>query len=198
MVVCSDLLVLPACVQKAERNPNTFVESSIGDARRLNPVIANDAASGTINDQIFNGLVKYDKDIKLIGDLAERWEVTNSGKTITFYLRKGVKWHDGVEFTAEDCLFTYQRLIDPKVATPYSSSYMDVLKAEVVSKYIFRVTYKEPFSPALESWNMGMHPEASSGRQGHQHRCLQPESRRHRALPVQGMDRRAEDRARGE
>jgi len=153
------VLLLSACVQKVERNPNTFVESSIGDARRLNPVIANDAASGTINDQIFNGLVKYDKDIKLIGDLAERWEVTNSGKTITFYLRKGVKWHDGVEFTAEDCLFTYQRLIDPKVATPYSSSYMDVLKAEVVGTDIFRVTYKEPFSPALESWNMGMLPK---------------------------------------
>ena len=68
-------LFLFGCGQKAERNPNTFVESSIGDARRLNPVIANDSASGTINDQVFNGLVKYDKDIKLIGDLAERWDV---------------------------------------------------------------------------------------------------------------------------
>jgi peptide/nickel transport system substrate-binding protein len=147
-----------ACGQKAERNPYTFVESSIGDARRLNPVIANDSASGTVNDQVFNGLVKYDKDIRLIGDLAERWEVSNGGKTITFYLRKGVKWHDGVEFTAEDCLFTYKKFIDPNVATPYSSSYMDVSKAEVVRKYIFRVTYKEPFSPALESWSMGMIP----------------------------------------
>ena len=153
------VILLPACGQKVERNPNTLVESSIGDARRLNPVIANDAASGTINDLLFNGLVKYDKDIRLIGDLAERWEVTNRGKTITFHLREGVRWHDGVEFTAEDCLFTYQRLIDPKVATPYSSSYMDVRKAEVKGKYIFRVTYKEPFSPALESWSMGILPK---------------------------------------
>ncbi len=152
-------LLLFACGQKIERNPNTFVESTIGDARRLNPVIANDSASGTINDQVFNGLVKYDKDIKLIGDLAERWLVTNNGKTITFYLRRGVKWHDGVEFTAEDCLFTYQKFIDPKVVTPYSSSYMDVSKAEVVNKYIFRVTYKEPFSPALESWAAGIIPK---------------------------------------
>ena len=68
-------LFFPACGQKVERNPNSFVESSIGDARRLNPVIANDSASGTINDQIFNGLVKYDKNIRLIGDLAERWEI---------------------------------------------------------------------------------------------------------------------------
>lgn len=150
--------MLPACGQKVERNPNTFVESSIGDARRLNPVIANDASSGEINDQIFNGLVKYDKNIKLIGDLAERWTIENGGKTITFYLRKGVKWHDGVEFTAADCLFTYQKLIDPNVATPYSSSYMDIKKAEVVGKYVFRVTYNEPFSPALESWAMGIIP----------------------------------------
>src|SRR3990172_5314322 len=153
------ILILPACVQKAERNPNTIVQSSIGDARRLNPVIANDSASGTINDLVFNGLVKYDKDIKLIGDLAERWEVSPDGKTITFYLRKGVKWHDGVEFTAEDCLFTYQKFTDPKVATPYGSSYIDVLKAEPIGKYIFRVTYKEPFSPAMESWAMGMIPK---------------------------------------
>ena len=66
--------MLSDCGQKVERNPNTFVESSIGDARRLNPVIANDSASGTINDLVFNGLVKYDKDIRLIGDLAESLE----------------------------------------------------------------------------------------------------------------------------
>ncbi|MBS1192744.1 MAG: peptide-binding protein, partial [Nitrospirae bacterium] len=153
------LLLLPACGQKGERNPNTFVVSSIGDARRLNPVIANDSASGTINDQIFNGLVKYDKDIKLIGDLAERWDVSPDGRTITFHLRRGVEWHDGAPFTAEDCLFTYQKLMDPKVATPYSSSYMDVAKANVVDKFTFRVTYKEPFSPALESWSMGVIPK---------------------------------------
>ncbi|HXY54453.1 MAG TPA: peptide-binding protein [Nitrospirota bacterium] len=148
-----------ACGQQAERNPNTFVESSIGDARRLNPVIANDSASGSINDQVFNGLVKYDKDIRLVGDLAERWDVSADGKAVTFHIRKGIKWHDGVEFTADDCLFTYQKLIDPKVVTPYSSSYMDVKKAEVVDRYIFRVSYAEPFSPALESWAIGMIPK---------------------------------------
>jgi len=152
-------LLLPTCGQRAERNPNTFVESSIGDARRLNPVIANDSASAAINDQVFNGLVKYDKDINLIGDLAKRWEVSNHGKTITFFLRKGVLWHDGVEFTAADCLFTYQKFIDPNVVTPYSSLYMDIAKAEIVNRYVFRVTYKEPFSPAMESWSMGVIPK---------------------------------------
>ncbi len=152
-------LFLPACGQKVERNPNTIAVGSGADARRLNPIIANDSASGDINDLIFNGLVKYDKDLKLIGDLAERWDIENSGRTITFHLRKGVTWHDGVEFTAEDCLFTYRKLVDPNVATPYSSSYMDIVKAEVIGKHIFRVIYKEPFSPALESWGMGVIPK---------------------------------------
>ncbi len=152
-------LSLSACGPRAERNPNTFVTASIGDARRLNPLLANDSASATINDEVFSGLVKYDKDIKLVGDLAERWDVSPDGKTITFHLRKGVLWHDGVEFTAEDCLFTYQKLLDPKVATPYGSSYMDVKKAEVLDRYTFRVVYKEPFSPALESWSMGVIPK---------------------------------------
>jgi peptide/nickel transport system substrate-binding protein len=151
-------LLFSACVDKPERNPNTLIQASIGDARRLNPIIANDSASGTINDLIFNGLVKYDKDIRLVGDLAKRWTVSLDGKTITFYLRKGVKWHDNVEFTAADALFTYQKLTDPKVATPYSSSYMDIARAEVVSSHVFRVTYKEPFPPALESWAMGIIP----------------------------------------
>jgi peptide/nickel transport system substrate-binding protein len=159
VILCLLFLVLPACGQKTERDPNTFIQSSIGDARRLNPIIANDSASGTINELVFNGLVKYDKNIKLVGDLAERWDISNNGRTITFHLRKGITWHDGAEFSAADCLFTYQKLIDPNVATPYSSSYLDVQKAEVLNRHTFRVTYKEPFSPALESWGMGMLPK---------------------------------------
>jgi peptide/nickel transport system substrate-binding protein len=122
-------------------------------------LLANDTASATINDQVFNGLVKYDKDIRLVGDLAERWDISADGKTFTFHLRRGVTWHDGAPFTAEDCLFTYRKLMDPAVATPYSSNYMDVAHAEAVDRYTFRVTYKEPFSPALESWAIGIIPK---------------------------------------
>ena len=50
-------------------------------------------------------------------------------KTITFHLRKNVKWHDGVPFTAEDCLFTYQKLIDPNVAAS------GVTTADLVEQY---------------------------------------------------------------
>lgn len=137
----------------------TFIEASIGDATFLNPLLSSDSASNDINNQVFNGLIKYDKNIKIVGDLAESFEIKNGGKEILFHLRKNVKWHDGVPFTAEDVLFTYQKLIDPKTRTPFSSDYLMVKKAEILDPYTFRVSYDKPFSPALESWGMGMIPK---------------------------------------
>src|SRR5262245_1269057 len=84
---------------------DAYVDSSIGDASILNPVLMSDSASSDIAGLVFNGLVKYDKDIQLVGDLAESWTVTQGGLVITFRLRKGVHWHDGKPFTADDVLF---------------------------------------------------------------------------------------------
>ncbi|MFH0948108.1 MAG: peptide-binding protein [Elusimicrobiota bacterium] len=136
-----------------------YVESSIGDASYLNPILASDSASGDINGHVFNGLVKYDKNINIVGDLAESWTVSADGKTIIFNLRENVKWHDGKPFTAEDVEFTYQKLIDPKVKTPYSSDFELVKKFEIINPYKIKITYKEPFSPGLISWGMGIIPK---------------------------------------
>ena len=138
---------------------DAIVVGSIGEPKRLIPMLASDSASAEIAGLIFNGLVKYDKDIKIVGDLAESWDISEDNLVITFYLRKGVKWQDGKELTAKDCLFTYQKLIDPQVATPYKGDFERVKKAEVLDKYTFRVTYKEPFAPGLISWGMGILPK---------------------------------------
>ncbi len=136
-----------------------YVAASIGDASFLNPILASDSASGDVNGLVYNGLVKYDKDIKLIGDLAERWSISKDGLVLTFYLRKNVKWHDGKPFTAEDVKFTYERLIDPKVLTPYSADYLLVKKFEILNPYTIRITYKEPLASSLESWGIGIIPK---------------------------------------
>jgi len=159
--------LLAGCAKKSEKISeeggvpacgDTIIEASIGDASRLNPVLATDSASGDINALVFNGLVKYDRNIKLVGDLAQSWEVSSDGLIITFHLRKGVKWHDGEDFTSSDVRFTYERLIDPKVKTPYFSDFEKVKKIETPDSWTVRVFYKEPFAPALESWGMGIIP----------------------------------------
>ena len=150
-----------SCAEKQEKiaNPNTITIALGADAKRLIPMLATDSASGDISGWIFNGLTKYDKDIKITGDLAESWDVSADGLTITFHLRRNVKWHDGAPFTSRDVLFTYKTLKDPGVATPYSDSLGPVSKVEALDDYTVRVTYKEPFAPALESWGMGIIPE---------------------------------------
>ena len=138
---------------------DAIVVSSISDARTLVPILASDSASADICGMLFNGLTKYDKDVHIIGDLAESWDILEDGLVIVFHLRKNVKWHDGVPFTARDVLFTYNKLIDPKVKTPYSGDFERVRSLEIVDDYTLRVLYKEPFAPALSSWGMWIMPE---------------------------------------
>ena len=135
-----------------------LVEGSIGDASNLIPLLASDAASHNISGMIFNGLVKYDKDVNVVGDLAESWDISKDGLVITFHLRKGVKWHDGAPFTADDVLYTYKVTIDPKTPTAYAEDFLRVKKVEVIDRYTFRVTYAKPYAPALTSWGAAILP----------------------------------------
>ncbi|MCB4755773.1 MAG: peptide-binding protein [Elusimicrobia bacterium] len=149
----------PRTVDPTPVDGDTFIEASIGDASVLNPLLASDSASGDINALVYNGLLKYDKNIKLTGDLAESWTVSPDNKTITFKLRKGVLWHDGIPFTATDALFTYQMLVASTTKTPFGSDFLLAKKAEAPDPQTFRVRYGEPFAPALESWTMGIIPK---------------------------------------
>ena len=136
-----------------------LIDASIGDASTLIPPLASDASSHDVAGYIYNGLLKYDGDLNLVGDLAESWEVSPDGLTITFKLRKGVKWQDGAPFTAQDVMFTYQLMVDPKTPTAYGEDYKQVKKAEVLDDYTFRVTYPQPFAPALGSWALAILPK---------------------------------------
>ena len=138
---------------------DALIEGSIGDATYLNPIIVSDNASFAVIGLVFNGLVKYDKDLNLVGDLAESWDISADGLVYTFHLRKGVKWHDGEEFTAADVEFTYLSTIDPQVKNVYKSDYELVDRVEVVDDYTFRVYYKKVFAPSLESWGMDIVPK---------------------------------------
>jgi peptide/nickel transport system substrate-binding protein len=67
---------------------------------------------------LYNGLLTFDMydNEKIVGDLAERWEITEDGKRITFALHKGVKFHDGTNFTCADAIYSLEKLTDPKRA----------------------------------------------------------------------------------
>lgn len=137
---------------------DAIIVGSIGEPSTLMPILASDSPSHEVAGHIYNGLVRYDKDLKLEGELAESWDVSPDGLTITFHLRKGVKWHDGHPFTSRDVLYTYRVTIDPKTPTAYADAFRQVKRAEAPDALTFRVTYAKPFAPALESWGMSVLP----------------------------------------
>lgn len=142
------------------RYGDALVVASIGEPSNLIPMLASDSASHDISGLIYNGLVKYDTDLTLTGDLAKSWEISEDGLTIIFHLRKNIVWEDGVPFTAEDVLFGFNTIIDPKTPTAYSGDFLQVKKAEIIDLHTFKVTYEKPFAPALSTWgNMVILPK---------------------------------------
>lgn len=161
IVIALALLLASPALAAEEAKPVTggeIILGTIGDATSLIPMITSDSASSDIQTHIYNGLLKYDKDIRLTGDLAESWEVSPDGLTITFRLRKNVRWQDGKPYTSADALFSYQFMVDPKTPTPYSGDYLKVAKAEAPDPHTFKVTYKEVFAPGLASWGLSQLP----------------------------------------
>ncbi len=138
---------------------DAIVEGSIGDVSGFLTAVTTDASSHEAAGYVFNGLVRYDKNLKLEGELAESWEISPDGKRITFHLRKGVKWHDGAPFTSDDVMFTYRRMIDPRTPTAYGEDFKQVRRAAAPDPHTFVVEYARPFAPALASWGMHVLPK---------------------------------------
>ena len=81
--------------------------TSQGDALTMDPMGQNEGPTSTMARQIYNPLIERDADMKLEPSLAVSW--TPNGNVWEFKLRKGVKFHDGADFTAEDVVFSFAR-----------------------------------------------------------------------------------------
>jgi peptide/nickel transport system substrate-binding protein len=105
-------------------------------------------------DLLYNKLVTYDAGLRIVGDLAESWD-TPDARTYVFHLRKGVRFHDGTELTADDVVFTIQRILDPKTASP-GRSYLDAVDGvKAVDRYTVRIHLAYPLASLLSGLASG-------------------------------------------
>ena len=138
---------------------DTFIDSLLGNISSLIPTITSDGASHEVGNQIYSGLITFDKDLNPVGDLAESWEFSRDCRDVTFRLRPGVKWHDGRPFTADDVVFTWQTIVDPRTPSPYKSEYALVESVRAEGPSVVRVHYSQPFAKALMNWATEMLPK---------------------------------------
>lgn len=133
-----------------------------GEPTFLNPVLYTDSPSSAVVGLVFRGLLKVDKDLNMVPDLASSYFISQDGLTYTFNLRRGVKWHDGADFTADDVVFTFNAILDPRTNTVRRSSYIingKPIRVKKRDEHTVIVTLPEPFSPFLVSMGVGLLPE---------------------------------------
>jgi len=129
----------------------------------LDPALSIDMYAVTIIQQIFDGLVQCDNDLNIIPAIANSWKISQDGLTYTFFLRKGVKFHNGREVTAGDFVYSFTRIITPETKSSSSDfftriigakEFMDKKKEEVKGliaqdHYTFKILLSEPYAPFI-------------------------------------------------
>lgn len=148
------------------RRGGILTTATFGDIRAIDPANVGDGIVPQILESIFAGLVDYGPDGKLAPDLAEKWDLTDDGKTYRFTLRQGVRFHDGEEVTADDVKRSAERALHPSAPNPYTTYFASIAgydeftakKAEhlagvvVEGRYVVSFHLKEPdatFLPVL-------------------------------------------------
>lgn len=101
------------------------------------------------NFTIYNTLVTFDPNLKIVPALAERWDRSPDGLTWTFQLRKGVKFHDGTPFNAQAVEAHIRRIQDPKNASPNKNLWDHIKGVKVVNDSTIELTTEKPFGPML-------------------------------------------------
>ena len=136
----------PAAGQPKPGGTLTFAMKE--DVTSMDPLKAIQYGDIRLNILVAQQLVAPDRSGKFVGVLAEKWDTSSDGKTWTFTLRKGVKFHNGQELTADDVKWIFDRILDEKAGAAMRSTYAGIgLQCEVVDKGTVKFTIKSGSGP---------------------------------------------------
>lgn len=142
-----------------------IISSTIGEGpKTFNPFTSKDATSETMSSIMYDGLVtSRPDDGKVIPKLAKSFTISPDGKIYTFYLRKGIKWSDGTPITADDVVFTWEKIIFAGLG---NTSTRDAVmidgklpKVEKIDDYTVRFVTSKPFAPFLRNLSTPIAPK---------------------------------------
>jgi peptide/nickel transport system substrate-binding protein len=135
----------------AQRSGGTLTVLSQDVQSGMNPLI--ETGYQHIPRLVYNGLTDYSPSPanKIVPALAESWQMSADAKTYTFKLRRGVKWHDGADFTSADVAFTYTKMSDPKGGSPFATLVTAVERVETPDAATAVIHLREP-GPNFLAW----------------------------------------------
>ena len=128
----------------------------------LNALLESTGYERDVLNYIHDGLVEYDKNLKVIPSLAQSWEVSSDGKTFIFHLDPRATFSDGTHVQANDVLFTLKKIVDPKsTATQLASLFqdLDLQQSQALSDTTLRVVFGKARPSQLEAFSIPILPE---------------------------------------
>ena len=142
----------PAAAAGTPKKGGVLIVGATDEAASLDPHWQNALARAQRTQIIYSYLVQADNDLRIQPDLAEKWELSPDGKTYTFFLRKGVKFHNGRELTSEDVKYSIERIRDPNKASQGKALMATIDSVDTSDKYVAKVMLKEPDSGLLAAF----------------------------------------------
>ncbi|MGM9920526.1 MAG: ABC transporter substrate-binding protein, partial [Bhargavaea sp.] len=123
---------------------------------RVNPVLDE---SQEIDALLFRGLTKPDEQNEVTPDLAESWTISEDLLTYSFKLRGDAIWQDGEKVTADDVVFTLEKILDPKTNTPITGEFREIAEVRATGDYEVEIKLHRPYPPLLDKLKVGIVPE---------------------------------------
>lgn len=168
-------------VATADQEPagSTVTIGLSGDPEGLHPLVWPRATSEQIFQVVFGGLVRPNENLEYEPYLARSWSISEDNRTITFFLRDDVKWHDGVPFTASDVAFSLNAIAHPDhpggvwtvvdriegVGAVQRGEAENISGVQVLDDHTIAITYEVPYAPFLYRMAFHVVPEHILGEQ---------------------------------
>src|SRR5262245_10386649 len=137
LLVLTPIAIVDAIAVAKDKEPDpagapagTYRRPLGNDPATLDPARISDIYSLSVTHQIFDGLVRFDHTLTISPALAQYWRSSRDGLTWTFTLRKGVKFHHGREVTADDVVYSFARLVDPRTRSGAADHFMGIQGAQ--------------------------------------------------------------------
>jgi len=147
----------------------TYRRALANDPATLDPATLSDIYGRTIAQQIYDGLVQFDESLAIRPAIASSWKSSRDGLVWTFTLRRGVKFHSGREVTADDFVYSFTRILDPKVGSEAAEVFLRVQGAkefgqgrapnvrglQALGRYTLKITLTESSTPFVSALAVG-------------------------------------------
>jgi peptide/nickel transport system substrate-binding protein len=125
----------------------------------INPLTASSTLSTRLYEMVFDGLIQLDDHFEPKPHLATSWKQSEDGRTWTFYLRQGVRFHDGMELTAEDVKFTFQKVREAPAGSRFVYISHEIQDVRVQDRYTLEIELGKPTASFLELLEIGILPK---------------------------------------